>query len=99
MDYLRTSQLETLEGSIGRIQVSILGMLCIVLRKNRGIKVFAYLRELAICTDHPGGNLVLKAIKFDVRKNNPLQSLSRPPEQTIRAVKLHRLSQFTTHIF
>ena len=33
MDYLRTSQLETLEGSIGRIQVSILGMLYIVLTR------------------------------------------------------------------
>ena len=30
MDYLRTSQLETLEGSIGRVQVSILGTLYIV---------------------------------------------------------------------
>ena len=38
MDYLRTSQLETLEGSIGRIQVSILGMLCIVLTKIEGLR-------------------------------------------------------------
>ena len=33
MDYLRTSQLETLEGSIGRIQVSILGILYIFLTR------------------------------------------------------------------
>lgn len=28
VDYLRTSKLETLEGSIGRIQVSVHGVVC-----------------------------------------------------------------------
>ena len=78
MDYLRTSQVETLEGSIGRIQVSILGMLCIVLtgclwtfKKSWGIKVFAKSRELTIYADHPFGNLVYKTIKYDVMEEKP----------------------------
>ena len=67
------------------------------LNKNRGIKVFAYLRELAICTDHPGGNLVLKTIKFDVMEEQPATKFIQATKQTIKSRKIAS-PQFTPHV-